>query len=359
MLGVLAPVAEACDLSVPVAHRRRLGLVGAGAIVDAAHLPAYAAAGLEVAGIFDLDQARAQEVAARHGVGRVFAGLDELLACPEVEVVDIAVAPEAQPEIARRALEAGKHVLCQKPFAPSVAEGQVLVDLAEARGLQIAVNQQLRFDEGIAATKAVLDLGWIGAPTALTFTVDVATDWTAWPWLVASERLEIMYHSIHYLDSVRYLLGDPLTVYCTGSRRAGQAAVGETRTMTTLVYPGDLRVLLHVNHENHCGDAVAGFRLDGTHGSVRATLGLMYDYPRGRPDTVEVFSRVLPTDGWLPYPVTQRWIPDAFAGPVGSLLASLETGRPPVTSGRDNLGTLRLVHAAYESMDTGQVVALA
>ena len=68
-------------------------------------------------------------------------------------------------------------------------------------GLLIAVNQQLRYDEGMAAARAMVQAGWIGKVTAKTFTVNVTTDWAPWPWLVHSDRLEIMYHSIHYLDA--------------------------------------------------------------------------------------------------------------------------------------------------------------
>jgi predicted dehydrogenase len=353
VLESLMPIAEAARIHVPEGHRRPIAIVGAGAIVDVAHLPAYRAAGLEVRGLMDLDRERAAEVAARHGVPRVYTDLAELLADDRVEVVDIAVVPWAQPDVLRSVLDAGKHALAQKPFAPSLATGRELLAAADAAGMQVAVNQQLRYDEGMAAARAVVDAGWIGTPTALTFSVDISTDWSAWSWLVESERLEIWYHSIHYLDAVRSFFGDPDRVFCALGRRPGQLARGETRTMSTLVYDDGRRALLHVNHENLGGDQRAEFRIDGSEGSVRGTLGLLYDYPHGRPDTVEVFSRVLPTDGWLSYPVTGRWIPGAFAGPMGGLLEAVATGKPAPTSAADNLGTLALVEALYRSADTG------
>jgi predicted dehydrogenase len=260
--------------------------------------------------------------------------------------------------VARAALEQGKHLLCQKPFVPDEPTGQELIALADRRNLVIAVNQQLRHDEGIAAARAMVAQGWLGQVTAMTFTVNVATDWTGWPWLIESDRLEISYHSIHYLDAIRAVLGDPVRVFCTGARTAGQRAAGETRTISTLIFPGDVRALVHATHENRAGDAEASFRIDGTEGSIKGTLGLMYDYPRGRPDTLEVSSRTLPTDGWLPYPVTRRWIPDAFAGPMRSLLYAIATGAEPDPSARDNLGTIALVNALYQSMNTGHSVTI-
>jgi predicted dehydrogenase len=190
----------------------------------------------------------------------------------------------------------------------------------------------------------------------MTFTVNVATDWTPWPWLVRSDRLEIVYHSIHYLDAIRAVLGEPARVFCAGGRTPGQVAAGETRTISVLVYPGNARGLVHATHENRTGDPEATFRIDGTKGSIKGTLGLLYDYPHGRPDTLEVSSQVVPTDGWLAYPVTSRWIPDAFAGPIGSLLRAIATGGSPDPAARDNLGTIRLVDALYTSMDSGRSV---
>ncbi|MCW2947624.1 MAG: gfo/Idh/MocA family oxidoreductase [Actinoallomurus sp.] len=358
MLDVFTPIAAACDTSIAPEHRLPIAIVGAGAIVDVAHLPAYRGTGLEIAGIFDLDADRAAEVAARHGIPRVYRSLDELLGDEHVRVVDIAVAPDAQPDIARRALSAGKDLLCQKPFVPDQKTGEEIIALAERHGRTIAVNQQLRYDEGIAAARAMVAAGWIGEVTAMTFTVNITTDWTPWTWLVRSDRLEIMYHSIHYLDAIRAVLGDPEVVFCTGGRTPGQVAAGETRTISTLVFPGDARGLVHATHENHTGDAEAIFRIDGSTGSIKGTLGLLYDYPHGRPDTLEVNSRVVPTDGWLAYPVTKRWIPDAFAGPMGSLLRSIATGGLPDPTARDNLGTIRLVSALYEAMDSRQSVTM-
>lgn len=354
MLADLEAIAAACDLTIPPEHRLPIALVGAGAIAEFAHLPAYARAGLEVVGIHDLNLERATALAKAHGIDRVYRDLDELLADDRVEVVDIAVVPWAQPDIARAVLASRRHLLCQKPLALDLATGRELVEAAQAQGVLLAVNQQLRFDEGIAAARAMVQGGWVGEPTAMTFTVNISTDWSTWDWLLTTERLEIAYHSIHYLDAVRSILGDPERVFCTGSRAPGQQPAGETRTMSTLIYPGELRALLHVTHENLAGDVEAGFRIDGTQGSIRGTLGLLYDYPRGRPDTLEVFSRALPTDGWLPYPVTTRWLPDAFAGPMGSLLRAAAEGGEPVTAGRDNLRTLALVHALYRSMETGE-----
>lgn len=353
MIDVFAGISDYCRITAPPEHRLPIGIVGAGSIVDVAHLPAYRAAGFEVAGIFDIDRDRARCTAERHGIGCVYESLEQLLADPAVGVVDVAVPSSAQPDIARTVLTSGRHMLGQKPFAPSPQIAIELADLADRHNLVLAVNQQLRYDEGIAAAHRMVELGWIGQVTALSITVDIWTDFAAWPWLLDTDRLEISNHSIHYHDVVRWFLGEPASVYCLAGRRPGQQASGETRTISTYDYTGGARAVVHANHENRWGDNTATFRIDGEHGGIRGTLGLLYDYPHGRPDTIELFSTVLPTDGWLPYPVTSRWIPDAFAGPMAGVFEAIAGGVPPRSTARDNIGTLRLVEALYSSIATG------
>lgn len=356
MIDVFAVISDYCRLDIPEAHRRPIAIVGAGGIVDGAHLPAYALAGLDIVGITDVDLARARDVAARHGIPTVYATVDELLSDDSVDVVDIAVPMEAQPPIFRAALVAGKHILAQKPFASAPSIARELAELTAESGLVAAVNQQLRFDEGMAAAHRMVELGWIGEVTNLSITVNVTTPWDLWTWAQSMERLEIMVHSIHYHDLVRWFMGEPASVYAIGGRTEGQTPVGETRTISSYTFPNGSSAVVHANHVNRGDDNSALLRIDGTQGAIRGTIGLLYDYPDGRPDTLEVSSGVLPTDGWLPYPVTQRWFPHAFIGTMGSVLEGIATGREPRSSVADNVKTIELVDALYRSMESNQVV---
>ena len=352
MLDQLQGIAQDASITLPQ-RPLPIGLIGAGAIVEHAHIPAYQAAGLPIAGIYDIDPARARDVAAKFGIERVYTSADEVFTAPTVGVVDIAVVPWAQPDLVRRGLAAGKHMLCQKPFALDPQTAAELAREVAKTDCKVAVQQQLRYDEGIAAAASMVRRGWIGDVTAVTFDVDIATDWSAWPWLVESDRLEIEYHSIHYLDAIRSIIGTPDRVFAAAGSRPGQVAKAETRSMSVLLYQSGVRALVHANHENQTGDVKAAFRIDGTAGAIRGTLGLLYDYPHGRPDTLEVRSACLPTDGWLPYPVTTRWLPDAFAGPMASLQTWINGGSPAPTRLDDNLQTLALVDALYRSIQTG------
>jgi predicted dehydrogenase len=354
MIDRLIDISRACDLSIPVEHRLTIAHVGAGAIVANAHAPAYRKAGLDVRGVYDVDAERAGALASAWALPRTYGSLDELLADDAVRIVDVGVPPMAQSEIIERAFAAGKDVLAQKPLALTSSEAARLVALADSRGRKLVVNHQMRYDEGVAATGEMLRRGWIGEAEAAEMSIDISINWRSW--FAESSQLLIWYHAIHELDAIRSWFGTPESVWCTGT--SSVASKGERRIMCGLVYPGRLRVSLHVSTENRTGEPSAHFRVDGSAGAIRGELRRFYKPPLEGPDALEVHSSALPTDGWLPYPCTNRWFVDAFIGPMRSLLAWIATGIEPATSARDNVDTIRLVEALYRSIESGTVQTL-
>ena len=350
------PISDA--ITLPERTDYGIGVIGCGGIVNYAHLPAYRRAGFHVVACYDHDPHAAQRTAQEHGIPRVHSSVAEILNDPRIDIVDIAVTPWAQMAIAKDAIAAGKHVLCQKPLSNTYASAVEVVNVAHAHGIHVAVNQQMRWDAGIAVSKQLIDQGAIGIPADARIETSIRTPWHMWPWMANSPRLEIMYHSIHYQDSLRYLCGDPVAVSSIHSRWPGQPEAGETRTLTTFIYDDERRVTIDVNHHNWSEDAYARFRLLGTEGIIDGTLGLLYDYPSGRVDTLRYASRAAP-HVWHEAPLSTWWIPDAFVGPMASLMAAIQTGGEPLTSAADNLGTLQTVFAAYRSAEEGRIVPLA
>jgi len=334
-----------------------IGIIGCGGIVNYAHLPAYNAAGFRVLACYDRDPETAERTARQHGIPHVAASIDDLLGDPAIAIVDIAVTPWDQPAIAARAIAAGKPLLCQKPLADRYDDAMRMVALAKQAGVKLAVNQQMRWDAGIQVSRQLIAQGALGVPADCRIEVSIRTPWQMWPWIAASDHLEIMYHSIHYQDALRFLFGEPEAVTSMHSRWPDQIEVGETRTLTVFHFPSDLRVTIDVNHHNWSDDAYARFRFLGTEGIITGTLGLLYDYPTGRVDTLAYQSHSEPLT-WHEAALTTHWIPDAFAGPMASLMDAIQTGGEPVTSGADNLGTLRTVFAAYRSAAAGRTIPL-
>ncbi|MFL5758590.1 MAG: Gfo/Idh/MocA family protein [Thermomicrobiales bacterium] len=345
-------------ITLPPKSDYGIGLVGCGGIVNYAHLPAYKANGLRVVTCYDRNPEAAEKTAQSHGIERVARSLDELLAEDEVDIIDLAVTPWDQPAIACSAIAAGKHLLCQKPLADDYQAAVSLVTAAREAGIKLAVNQQMRWDAGIRVSRQLIEQGALGQPNDARIQVSVRTPWHMWPWIAQSPRIEVMYHSIHYLDSIRYLFGDPERLTAFHSRFPDQPEVGETKTLTVLEYADGLQVLVDVNHHNWSDDAYAIFRFLGTGGIARGTIGLLYDYPSGRVDTLEYQANTEPHE-WHAASLSTWWIPDAFIGPMASLMAAIQTGGEPLTSGKDNLGTLRCLFAAYRSAAEGRTVELA
>jgi predicted dehydrogenase len=104
-----------------------------------------------------------------------------------------------------------------------------------------------------------------------------------------------------------------------------------------------------ITHHDHSGDGYATFRFLGTEGLIKGTIGLLYNYPHGRPDTLQVHSNRLAPETWFDIKLEGLWIPDAFIGPIASLMDAIQRDGTPITNVTDNLSTLRVVHAAYRS----------
>ncbi len=340
--------------TLPPIHDYGIAIVGCGGIVNYAHLPAYRTHNLTIVGCFDRDPAVAARTAAAHHIPRVYDSLAALLADPAVTIVDIAVPAWEQRAIAEQALAAGKHLLCQKPLSEALADAIAIAAAGERAQCWVAVNQQMRWSAGIAASADLIRNGAIGTPTDAQIWVSADTPWHMWPWLRDSAHLDVMYHSIHYLDSLRHLFGNPAHITSRHARYPGQPERAETKTVTILDYADGLQATVMVNHHDASRDTAATFRFLGTTGIITGTIGSMYDYPHGRTDTL---SYARHGDALVDIPLKGLWIPDAFIGPMASLMNAIQSGIAPVTSARDNIATLQLVHGAYRSAQQGRTIA--
>jgi len=333
-----------------------IAFVGCGGIVNYGHIPAYKASGFNLIGGYDLNHEAAEKTVRAHGLDKVYGSLDELLIDPTVQIVDVSVVPWEQHGIVEKAVAAGKHLLCQKPFSNKYAEAVEMAALARQAGLKIAVHQQFRWSSIIQAARALMLEGWLGDILDVQVQVSIHTPWDLWPWIASQPRLEVLFHSIHYLDALRFLFGDPVLVTSRHTRHPEQNARGETKTSTIWEYASGLQILIAVCHFDWSPALYSLFRVLGTAGLIEGTIGTNYDYPDGRSDTIKFTSRNQPERNFSSV-LPGKWIPDAFYGPMASLMAAIQTGGEPLTSAEDNLGTLRVVEASYRSMSEARSVS--
>src|SRR4051794_23588984 len=182
------PSEPALGLNIrPTLPRRkdwRIGCVGAGFIMRDCHLLAYRNAGFNPVAIASRNVNTAREAAQKHEIPKVHDTIDALLADGSVEILDVAVPPDVQPDLIRKAVGLGKGrlrgILAQKPLALSLVDARDLVKRCADAGITFAVNQNMRFDQSVRAAKDVLNRGWIGEPVLATIDMRAIPHWMPW-----------------------------------------------------------------------------------------------------------------------------------------------------------------------------------
>lgn len=320
-------------------------IFGAGSIVTDAHLPAYARLGFRVEGIYDPDQAKAQAVAARHGT-RAFASLAEATEPGLGAVYDLATPPAAHAGLLE-ALPDGAVAIMQKPMGADLAEADRILRTCRRKGLKAAVNFQLRFAPAILALKDAIARGQLGQVVDVDGLLALDTPWHLWAFLADLPRVEILLHSIHYLDTIRDLLGNPSGIH---ARTMGHpsSSVSNTRSAMILDYGPLTRCALSINHNHSFGRKFQAceFRICGTRGAAYVKLGVNLDYPRGEPDELWLNTGA----GWEQVPLEGNWFIEAFLGRFTQVMR-FAVGEDDSLQGsaEDAWHTMALVEAAYES----------
>jgi predicted dehydrogenase len=332
-------------------------LIGAGGIVRDAHLPAYRKAGFTVASIFDPIKERAHALAAMFDIPSVPASLSDAVAnAPRDAVFDIATPAGEFLEILKH-LPDDRGVLIQKPMGESLDQAGQILDLCRAKKLKAAVNFQLRYAPAIRAARKLIADGKIGQLHDMEVRVTVYTPWHLWTFLEAIPRVEILYHSVHYLDLMRSFLGDPTAVYAKTVKHPKMKKLSSTRSNVILDYGDMLRANVETNHGHEYGlsHQESYVKWEGTEGAIKTRLGLLMDYPKGVPDEFEycILEDNRPPE-WRPLQIEGSWFPDAFIGTMADLMCFLEgSSRELAGSVEDAYKTMALVEAAYESSANG------
>lgn len=344
-LGIHAPLPSRKDF--------RIGILGSGFIVNECRLVAYRKAGFNPVAIASRTRAQAEMVAQRHAIPKVYDTLEELLDDPSIEILDIAVPPSAQFALIKAACQRKtvKGILAQKPLGLSYAKAVEAVELCEAAGIKLAVNQSMRYDQSVRAAKTLLNNGTIGDPVFATINMHGIPHWNSWQ--ADLGRLTLRSVSIHHLDCFRYWFGDPEGIYCS-IRTDPRIKFPHTDGIASYIveYARGLRCV--GIDDTWTGPALEGcpsdvriqWRIEGLNGLAMGNIGLGIA-PYTSPSSIRYASK---GDKDFHQPVwTESWLRDAFIGTMAQLLIAIEKNEEPQISGRDNLKTMALVDAAYVS----------
>jgi predicted dehydrogenase len=337
--------------SLPPDYRPGIGIVGCGNIVKSAHLKAYDRYGITVVGFYDISVEAAKQAQKQCGTGRVFASLDELLDHPAIEVVDIATHPEQRVPLMTQALEAGKHILAQKPLALTVDDAQQVIDRADNLGLKVAVNQNGRWAPAWRIATLLVQQGAIGDILAVTHLYDMKFGWIPGTHFDTMRHFAIYDYSVHWIDITRCWMAGrcPLTVRARDYRTANQPPEGKTPwgMWVEFAYSEGASAMIRGIGCAENSERSHPFWIHGTEGTIRGSV-------LGK-DFVE-----LERDGtFCRYQLEGQWFPDGFAGTMGELLWAIAEDREPYNSARHNLLSLEMTLAAVRSADAdGEPVAL-
>lgn len=339
----------------------KIGCIGAGMIMAECHLAAYADAKFPVVAIASRTKSKAAAVAERWDIPTVHDTPEALIADPAIEIVDIAYPPDRQPALIREALTQPhiKGILAQKPLALSLDEARALRDEARAAGKFLSVNQNMRFDQSMQVLKQLLDENVLGDPVFAQIDMHAIPHWQGF--LEEYDRLTLSNMSVHHLDALRFLFGDPEEV--TSLTRTDPRTEFDHEdgiVVTTMRFPSGLMALSLEDvwsgprEEGYEDDQHITWRVEGTRGVARGTIG----WPTGAASTLE-FASADVTDGkWVSPSWETMWFPHAFIGVMEQLQFAIHAGTEPELNVADNVRTMALVEAAYQSIDQGRTVRL-
>jgi predicted dehydrogenase len=275
---------------------------------------------------------------------KVYRALAEVLADPEVELVDLCVPTVLHPEQAIAALRAGKHVLCEKPLALSSAQARKIVQAAQAASGFFMPAMCMRFWPGWCCLKQVVAEKPYGKVQAARFRrMSPMPGWSKATY--SSGKLSggaLLDLHIHDTDFVQFLFGRPASVFSAGVTRPGNSI---DHVVTQYNFPGGPAVY-----------AEGGWLLFGNFNMSYTVLceqaTLDYDSARGA-EALQVTEQ-----GKSPR-VVKSGGGDGYSGEIRYMLEAIRTGKAPkVVTARDGLSAVEICEAEAKSVRTGKVVAV-
>lgn len=340
-------------------YKTPIVIIGAGGIVNDAHLPAYKLAGYEVAGIYDVNKEKAGATAQKFNIPVVFDTMeDAVLRAPEKVVFDVAV-PGSEIIQVLSYLPAGSAVLIQKPMGNDYAAAKSILQYTRDKKMLAGINFQLRYAPFIKAARELMQQGTLGELCDIEINVNVFTPWHLWTFLFESPRVEILYHSIHYIDLVRSFLGNPNSVYAKTVKHPDMSRLASVRSNIIMDYGDMIRANILTNHCHRFGmeHQQSYIKFEGTQGAIKIDMGLLMNYPHGVPDKFQyiTFGGYEPGE-WKTMEINGSWFPHAFIGSMEQImLAAAGIIQQPDNSVEDCIHTMACVEAAYVSSGKGGV----
>lgn len=345
----------------------RFGFVGLGFAAEWLHLPAVRAlGGAQIVGGTDLDAAR-REAWRAFDAGPVFDDMASMLEAARPDVVVVSTPPDSHAAVCIAALEAGAHVVCEKPFVATLAEADEVLAAAARTRRRLAVNQEFRYMPIFGSLRTAIGTAGVGAPVFLHCTqfMDLAPWDEAVPWRAAMPDRSLFEGGVHLVDLLHVIAGRlPRTVFAATSSGLDAERRADAIHLVTLDYGGGLLGQITIDRLCRAGTRYVDLRVDCEHASLRASFGgralVQLGVKRAQRPGVRVEfgpeglawreqglrRRTLARN---PRRATQR----ATAALYRDAVEAFRRGRDAPTSGTAARQTLQVIEASYRSARTG------
>ena len=330
----------------PRSWKPRIGLIGCGGITIQ-HLRAYRAAGYRVAMLCDRNEDRAREAQKTfYPEAEVCTDFRDVLRRDDIEVVDLAAHPEQRAGMYEPAIQAGKHILSQKPFVTDLDFGLRIVDMADRKGVCLAVNQNGRWAPHWSWIRHAVSAGLLGRVTSVRTAVNWDHNWVAGSIFDSIPSLVLYDFGIHWFDITCTLLAGRKArrVFASTAHAPSQKARPPLLAQALVEYD-DAQAALFFDANTRFGEQDTTF-VSGTLGTARS----------GGPSLNAQEVTLATSEGHARPRLEGQWFPDGFHGTMGELLRAVEEKRQPSHHARGNLASLELCFAAISSAARGEPV---
>ncbi|WP_298961475.1 Gfo/Idh/MocA family oxidoreductase [uncultured Roseibium sp.] len=334
----------------------RVAIIGAG--IGRAHLEGYRALPerYSVKVMCDLDIERATDVVAGTNV-QVEADLSRVMADPEIDLVDVCLPPHLHYPVVMQALEAGKHVVCEKPLVTSLKEADELVAAARKANRRLTPVFQYRFGPGMAKLKALIDAGLAGKPYAASLETHWDRDeaYYAVPWRGTWDGENggaVLGHAIHNHDLLTTVMGAPARVNASVATRVNDIEVEDCAAISFQMVNGSvatssitLGASTNTSRIRFCFEGLTAESGSEPYAPAEGEWTFVARAPITQSEVDDVLSRV--QDGL-----------SGFAGFFEALADALEKGGTLAVSAEDGRQSIELVSAIYQAARENRSISL-
>lgn len=333
-------------------------LIGCGFFSDN-HMNAWTRQdGVTITAVCDLDDVKAEATAQRFGVKTVYNNAQDMLATEAPDFVDVATTVGSHRALVELASGHAKTIICQKPFAETIADGKAMIAACGASGSTLIVHENFRWQRAFTVMKAMIDNGDLGRLHFAQFSFRHGYDnYVNQPYLAEIERFTIMDVGLHLFDLARHFLGEVDTLSCT-TQRLNPIVRGEDAFTAMFAHTSGATSICDCSFYSKVDpdpfpQTLA--RIEGDQG----TLMLGQDYRL----TLHTGSGAREIDA---APAIPSWGAAPWQGVQDSVMrfqnhaADVARGQAdPAPSGADNLKTLALALAAYDAAETRSSITMA